>query len=221
MKIRLLTSLVLATITPWICWSQTSDAPPSGLAPDDSQPTASSTPSPGAKPQEIGPFVQRLISLYASGDRSSVIASILKEHTPLARSTDPWGLRASGEIKHTKTVAAVEAAPQPTDKFDDAVAALKVPIVAFNEGWALVNGVELYVGDTLVISYQGTEVRATLSSLSPTQLVFQSPDGRSHVRTIERPDLESLGRREVPEDRGNDFKSFKGVSREVGQPDRK
>lgn len=222
MKTRALTSLVFATLTPWVCLAETAGAPLSGIAEDDVPLTPPPSTSPGSPPPEIGPYIQRLQSLYASGDRSAVIASIIRDHAPLARATDPWGLRATGEIAPIKTAVAVEEAPRPPDKFDEAVAALKVPIVAHAEGWALVNGVELYVGDTLVLSYQGTEVRATLSSLSPTQLVFKAPDGRSNVKTIARAELADLGSREKAEDHtGDNFKSIKGVTREVGRPSKK
>jgi hypothetical protein len=151
-----------------------------------------------------------------------MISRILQDHPPLARASDPWGLRSSGPLSPDKQSVLAEESPRPVDMFDDAVAALKISMIAFSEGWALVNGVELYTGDSLILSYKDTEVRATLTSISPTQLVFQSPDGRSHVRTIQRPDLADLGRKESPASQtGDDFGSFRGVSREVGPPKKK
>lgn len=221
MKSPKLLPLVLSTLIPWVCQAQTSPNPPSGLAVDD-VPLPAPSPSASAQPPEVGPFIERVQTFYALGDRSVMISRILQAHTPLARATDPWGLRSTGEIAPNKQAVIAEQTPRPVDKFDDAVAALKIPMIAFSEGWAMVNGVELYVGDTLVLTYEGTEVRATLTSISPTQLVFQAPDGRSHVRTIQRPDLADLAQKETPVSRGgDDFSSFRGVSREVGPPKKK
>lgn len=116
-------------------------------------------------------------------------SSALSETQALARMAvsgkDVFGLIANGPLVLTLDTPVVDDSEnERPDPFPLVARELSVTLAVPDEQWCIINGREVYVGDVMIVAYEGERLEISLSEVTSNAVTFRGSGGKTYVRNL-------------------------------------